>query len=172
LDDEDYDSAECIRAMVVAGYLISIAINSSLTLAYLPKQGARNVAHELNNLFHIFHIKTIFVNDGVMGPEFDAAYPQRWIGKVTVLSTDGRTLHGRVEETKGDPGNTLSREEITAKAPRLIAYECPAGRPHRSTDVVARLLVRINAEGTPRYADDLRMLTQLCRIIWYVYRQR
>ena len=69
-----------------------------------------------------------------MGPEFDAAYPQRWIGKVTVLSTDGRTLHGRVEETKGDPGNTLSREEITAKAPRLIAYECSAGRPHRSTD--------------------------------------
>lgn len=54
--------------------------------------------------------------------EVDAAYPRRWIGKVTVLTTDGRTLHGRVEEPKGDPGNTLSREEITAKALRLIAY--------------------------------------------------
>jgi hypothetical protein len=30
-------------------------------------------------------------------------------------------LHGRVDEPKGDPGNTLSRE-ITAKALRLIAY--------------------------------------------------
>ena len=58
----------------------------------------------------------------VLDPEVDAAYPQRWIGKVTVLTTDGRTLHGRVEEPKGDPGNTLSREEITAKALRLIAY--------------------------------------------------
>ncbi|MDN5505309.1 MAG: MmgE/PrpD family protein [Comamonas sp.] len=58
----------------------------------------------------------------VLDAEVDAAYPRRWIGKVTVLTTDGRTLHGRVEEPKGDPGNTLSREEITAKALRLIAY--------------------------------------------------
>ncbi|WP_280188788.1 MmgE/PrpD family protein [Delftia sp. PS-11] len=58
----------------------------------------------------------------VLDPEVDAAYPRRWIGKVTVHTADGRTLHGRVEEPKGDPGNTLSREEITAKALRLIAY--------------------------------------------------
>ena len=57
-----------------------------------------------------------------LDPEVDAAYPQRWIGKVTVTSTDGRQLHGRVDEPKGDPGNTLSREEITAKALRLAAY--------------------------------------------------
>jgi hypothetical protein len=57
-----------------------------------------------------------------LDPEVDAAYPQRWIGKVTVQTTDGRTLHGRVDEPKGDPGNTLSREEITAKALRLAAY--------------------------------------------------
>jgi len=54
--------------------------------------------------------------------EVDAAYPRRWIGKVTVRTADGRTLHGRVDEPKGDPGNTLSREEITAKALRLAAY--------------------------------------------------
>lgn len=54
--------------------------------------------------------------------EVDAAYPQRWIGKVTVYTTDGRVLHGRVDEPKGDPGNTLSREEITAKALRLAAF--------------------------------------------------
>ena len=33
-----------------------------------------------------------------------------------------RELHGRVDEPKGDPGNTLTREEITAKALRLAAF--------------------------------------------------
>ena len=54
--------------------------------------------------------------------EVDSAYPGRWIGKVTVHTSDGRVLHGRVDEPKGDPGNTLSREEITAKALRLAAF--------------------------------------------------
>lgn len=54
--------------------------------------------------------------------EVDSAYPARWIGKVTVHTTDGRTLHGRIDEPKGDPGNTLSRDEITAKALRLAAH--------------------------------------------------
>jgi 2-methylcitrate dehydratase PrpD len=57
-----------------------------------------------------------------LDPEVDAAYPARWIGKVTVTTTDGRTLAGRVDEPKGDPGNTLSRGEIDEKARRLIAY--------------------------------------------------
>ncbi|MDO9359326.1 MAG: MmgE/PrpD family protein [Polaromonas sp.] len=54
--------------------------------------------------------------------EVDSAYPRRWIGKVTVTTTDGRVLQGRVDEPKGDPGNTLSRDEITAKAQRLAAF--------------------------------------------------
>ena len=54
--------------------------------------------------------------------EVDAAYPQRWIGKVTVHTTDGRVLQGRVDEPKGDPGNTLSRPEITTKALQLAAF--------------------------------------------------
>ena len=54
--------------------------------------------------------------------EVDSAYPQRWIGKVTVHTRDGRQLAGRVDEPKGDPGNTLSRSEITDKALRLMAY--------------------------------------------------
>ena len=58
----------------------------------------------------------------VLDAEVDAAYPQRWIGKVTVTTTDGRVLQGRVDEPKGDPGNTLSREEIAAKALRLAAF--------------------------------------------------
>lgn len=58
----------------------------------------------------------------VLDAEVDSAYPQRWIGKVTVQTQDGRSLHGRVDEPKGDPGNTLSRDELTAKALRLADY--------------------------------------------------
>ncbi len=54
--------------------------------------------------------------------EVDTAYPQRWIGKVTVTTTDGRQLSGRVDEPKGDPGNTLSRAEIEEKSLRLGTY--------------------------------------------------
>jgi 2-methylcitrate dehydratase PrpD len=54
--------------------------------------------------------------------EVDGAYPQRWIGKVAVLTTEGRSLSGRVDEPKGDPGNTLDRGEIEAKARQLAAY--------------------------------------------------
>lgn len=73
-----------------------------------------------------------------LDPEVDAAYPRRWIGKVIVHTTDGRVLHGRVDEPKGDPGNTLSREEITAKALRLAAYSKGA-TPQAMQQAVDRL---------------------------------
>ncbi len=58
----------------------------------------------------------------VLDPEVDGAYPARWIGKVTVETVDGRRLAARVDEPKGDPGNTLSRTEIEDKALRLAQY--------------------------------------------------
>lgn len=58
----------------------------------------------------------------VLDAEVDGAYPRRWIGKATVHTTDGRILEGRVDEPKGDPGNTLSRDEITTKALQLAAF--------------------------------------------------
>ena len=57
-----------------------------------------------------------------LDPEVDNAYPQRWIGKVKVYLNNGQVLEGRVDEPKGDPGNTLSRAEITDKAMRLAAF--------------------------------------------------
>lgn len=54
--------------------------------------------------------------------EVDSAYPARWIGKVVVTTHDGKVYHGRVDEPKGDPGNTLSRPEIEKKAIALAAY--------------------------------------------------
>ncbi len=58
----------------------------------------------------------------VLDEEVDSAYPARWIGKVDVTLRDGRVLHGRVDEPKGDPGNTLSRPELEDKAIRLASY--------------------------------------------------
>jgi 2-methylcitrate dehydratase PrpD len=57
-----------------------------------------------------------------LDPEVDAAYPRRWIGKVTVETVDGRRLEGRVDEPKGDPGNPLSRAELEDKFFRLARY--------------------------------------------------
>lgn len=58
----------------------------------------------------------------VLDPEVDSAYPGQWIGKVTVTTRDGRELSGRVNDPKGDPGNTLSRPELEAKARSLALY--------------------------------------------------
>jgi 2-methylcitrate dehydratase PrpD len=54
--------------------------------------------------------------------EVETAYPRRWIGRVEVETTDGRMLEGRVDEPKGDPGNTLSRGELADKALRLATF--------------------------------------------------
>jgi len=58
----------------------------------------------------------------VRDDEVEAAYPQRWIGKVEVRTTDGHTLTARVDVPKGDPGNPLSRSELEAKAIRLARF--------------------------------------------------
>lgn len=58
----------------------------------------------------------------ILDPEVDKAYPQRWIGKVKVYLKNGRVYEGRVDEPKGDPGNTLTRAEIKEKALRLAAF--------------------------------------------------
>jgi 2-methylcitrate dehydratase PrpD len=57
-----------------------------------------------------------------LDPEVDGAYPARWIGKVTVDTTDGRRIEGRIDVPKGDPDNTLSRPELEDKAIRLGNY--------------------------------------------------
>lgn len=64
----------------------------------------------------------------VLDDEVDAAYPNRWIGKVTVETNAGHVFAGRVDEPKGDPGNTLSRDEIEEKAMRIGVYSHGATR--------------------------------------------
>lgn len=74
----------------------------------------------------------------VLDPEVDGAYPQRWIGKVKVHLNSGEVLEGRVDEPKGDPGNTLSRAEITDKAMRLAAFSGGAS-PTEMSAAIERL---------------------------------
>ena len=74
----------------------------------------------------------------VLDPEVDQAYPARWIGKVQVQTTDGRRLEARVDEPKGDPGNTLSRAELEDKALRLAGYRDGASEAEMRS-VIARV---------------------------------
>ncbi len=74
---------------------------------------------------HFDDERVVAVRDKVrmaLDPEVDQAYPLRWIGKVTVVTSDGRVFQGRVDEPKGDPGNTLSRSELEDKALRLARF--------------------------------------------------
>jgi 2-methylcitrate dehydratase PrpD len=73
-----------------------------------------------------------------LDPEVDGAYPQRWIGKVKVHLNNGQVLDGHVDEPKGDPGNTLSRAEITDKAMRLAAFSAGAS-PAEMSQAIDRL---------------------------------
>ena len=58
----------------------------------------------------------------LLDAEVDGAYPQRWLGRVEVVTVDGRTLTAAVDDPKGDPGNTLSRAELEDKFRRLVAF--------------------------------------------------
>src|SRR5215210_3043524 len=58
----------------------------------------------------------------VLDAEVDAAYPRRWIGVVEIETSGGGRFTSRIEVPKGDPVNTLSREELEEKAQNLAAY--------------------------------------------------
>lgn len=80
-----------------------------------------------------FRRKVRMVLDG----EVDDAYPARWIGKVTVETVDGRRFDGRIDEPKGDPGNTLSRSELELKMFELGRYS------NGATDAELRQLIAL-----------------------------
>ena len=86
----------------------------------------------------------------VLDPQVDSAYPARWIGKVTVQTTDGRTLHGRVDEPKGDPGNSLSRTELEDKAYRLARFGGVASKAEVAT-AIDRIWKLAEASAPPRF---------------------
>jgi 2-methylcitrate dehydratase PrpD len=79
----------------------------------------------------------------VADPEVDSAYPQRWIGKIDVETTEGRTFSARIDQPKGDPGNSLTRDEVAVKALRLADYGAAA-----TPDEVRALCARVFSIAT------------------------
>ncbi len=88
-----------------------------------------------------------------LDPEVDRAYPARWIGKVLVRTTDGRTIEARVDEPKGDPGNTLSRPELEDKALRLARYRNGANEAEMRS-VIARVWSLADAPVVGRFLGE------------------
>jgi 2-methylcitrate dehydratase PrpD len=82
----------------------------------------------------------------VRDEEVDALYPKRWVGKISAKSTLGRTLEARVDEPKGDPGNTLSVPELEAKATRLGAFR-HAATPQEMASLHSRIWAMDDDQG-------------------------
>lgn len=59
----------------------------------------------------------------VLDVDVDQAYPKRWLGCVEVLTRAGNRLKMQVDTPKGDPENTLSRQELEDKALRLAKFQ-------------------------------------------------
>lgn len=108
-----------------------LALIATLGRASLPDFTEKSIK---NNDLRKFHDRVTMVLD----QDIDAAYPRRWIGRVTVQTNDGRTLECCVETPKGDPGNTLTRPELEDKALRLVDYSGAA-----TADEMKQLIARI-----------------------------
>lgn len=76
--------------------------------------------------------------DMVVDPTVDAAYPERWIGRVEVETSDGRLLISEVAVPRGDPENSLTRAELEEKAERLAVFQGGA-----TVEEMQRLIHRI-----------------------------
>lgn len=81
-----------------------------------------------------FHDKVEMVLD----EEVDAAYPRRWIGLVDIQTKSGDIITSRVDVPKGDPENTLSRQEIEEKARKLAGYKS-AAIPEETRGLISRV---------------------------------
>jgi 2-methylcitrate dehydratase PrpD len=95
-----------------------------------------------------FHDKVKMVLD----PEIDRAYPRRWMGRVTVKTTDGREIGKRISSPKGDPDNCLTRAELEDKALRLAQHAGGASEPE-----LKKLIARVwNLRNEKDVRDFLR----------------
>jgi 2-methylcitrate dehydratase PrpD len=74
----------------------------------------------------------------VLDPDIDAAYPGRWMGRVTVTLRRGDRFEKRITSPAGDPDRPLSRADLDQKARRLAAFAGGA-----SDDEMTAVLARI-----------------------------
>lgn len=55
-----------------------------------------------------------------------------------VTATDGRTLFGAIDEPKGDPGNSLTRDELADKFLRLVQFSA-ARTPEQAAVLIRKV---------------------------------
>jgi len=91
-------------------------------IAVHNRAGLSEFAHVLEDNKALSFLDRIHMK---LDDEVEKTYPDRWIGKVTVETQDGSMIEARIDEPKGDPGNTLSVEEIDTKA-RMLALSAKA----------------------------------------------
>lgn len=72
----------------------------------------------------------------VLDREVDAAYPARWIGKVTVETVDGRSFDGRVDEPMAHEAFTTDAGVASARGIRCVRLRTiePGKLPPRTAD--------------------------------------
>lgn len=76
----------------------------------------------------------------VHDPEVEAAYPERWIGKVTVTTHTGQQFQRRIEAPLGDPDNFLSRPAIREKALKISEFgQCSRSVTAGAIELIERL---------------------------------
>ena len=118
-------------------------------LAQFHRAGMKEFADHFNDAAVVEFRKKVGMK---LDEEVDVAYPARWIGKVIVKTADGRELLGRVDEPKGDPGNTLSREELEQKALRLAEFSGSA-TPQEMQNVFERIWNLASCNEVGRFLD-------------------
>jgi 2-methylcitrate dehydratase PrpD len=91
--------------------------------------------------------------------EVDTAYPSQWIGKVTVRTRSGQTFTGRIDDPKGDPGNTLSRAELEHKATTLGLYG-QAAAEEEIQQAIASVWSLTDYPVVPRLLPELSLESQ------------
>ena len=92
-------------------------------LATIAKNGSAGIDDFTEEALEDAELRTFHDKvEMVLDEEVDAAYPRRWIGVVEIETTGGERFTSRVDVPKGDPGNTLSREELEEKARSLAAF--------------------------------------------------
>ena len=85
--------------------------------------------------------------------EVDDAYPRHWLGRIEATGRSGQHWVAAIDEPKGDPGNTLSRDELADKFHRLVAFSDAASAAEADSLIQwswgLRQIPRVDAELLP-----------------------
>jgi 2-methylcitrate dehydratase PrpD len=122
-------------------------------LALIAKHGRASLADFTNDALRENDLRGFHDNVTMkLDAEVDQAYPKRWLGHVSAVTRDGRTLDKKITTPKGDPDNALTRAELEDKALRLAAFTNGA-----TADEMRKVIARVwNLPDAADLRDFLR----------------